>query len=41
MFLACGVAFLTLALASGQPAFLGLGPAMLALGVVFLARSRR
>jgi hypothetical protein len=40
-FLGCGVAFLAVALTTGQYAFLGVGPAMLALGIVFLARSRR
>lgn len=38
-FLGSGVAFLGVA-ASGQPAFFGVATAMIALGIVFLAKSR-
>lgn len=39
-FLCVGVAFLGVA-ASGQLAFLGVGIAMIALGIVFMAKSRK
>jgi len=40
-FLGAGVAFAAATLAAGQPAFIGVGASLVALGVVFLARSRR
>ena len=39
-FLGSGVAFLGVA-ASGQPAFLGVAMAMIALGIVFIGKSRK
>lgn len=39
-FLGSGVAFLGVA-ASGQPAFLGVAMAMIAVGIVYLAKSRK
>lgn len=40
-FLACGITFMGVALATRQFAFMGIGPAFLALGVVFLAKSKK
>ena len=40
-FLGAGVAFSAAALAAGQAAFIGVATSVIALGVVFLARSRR
>lgn len=40
-FLACGIAFLAVALATRQYAFLGVCSPFLVLGIVFLAKSRK
>ena len=41
VFLACGVVFMGVALGTRQFAFLGVGSAFIALGVVFLAKSKQ
>ena len=40
-FLACGLAFLGVGIATRNPVFWSMAPAFVALGVVFLARSRK
>ncbi len=40
VFLIVGLANFTVAIATQQPAFFGVAPAFIALGVVFLAKSR-
>lgn len=41
VFLACGIVFMAVALATGQYAFLGVGSPFLTLGIVFLATGRK
>lgn len=40
-FLATGVAFAAATLVARQPAFIGVGASLIALGLAFLARARR